>query len=256
MQHILETLKKGSRNTYYKIKCLDCPKLIEIVKHRYRPKTHRCKKCNAKWLAKNRKRQYPLNENFFKGEALEVFYWAGFIAADGNIYTNRLQIAISKKDESLLERFQIDLDSFQPIREILSKNQVLFSVRSDTIKFSLEERFNIVPNKSLVLEPPDCTSWTEFQILSFIVGYIDGDGCISFNKGVSLRLVGTHNFLFWVKENLEKYCQVVASPKSLGKVTQNGTYELRFYSSNALKIIQKLKKLPIKKLKRKWSKAD
>ena len=53
------------------------------------------------------KRKHKLNDNYFESYTLENCYYAGFIAADGNIDKNlkKITITLSNKDKGFLENF-------------------------------------------------------------------------------------------------------------------------------------------------------
>ncbi|NYO85812.1 hypothetical protein G4A66_28110, partial [Escherichia coli] len=62
-------------------------------------------------------RTYKRNDSYFSTPNLENCYWAGFIAADGNIRQNNqtFAIALAKKDRQHLEQFKKNIQYTGPI---------------------------------------------------------------------------------------------------------------------------------------------
>ncbi len=192
------------------------------------------------------KRVHSVNKKFFRKWSPNMAYILGFTCADGCVYQRTLSWELSNKfvsDKLLLQRFNEELSSNYPIEE-RSK-----SYRLRINSFSLIEDINlfgIIPNKTKVLKFPEVPNC---QLRHFIRGFLDGDGwiitrvrknggkeiCVGFSNGsldfmngliYSLRnTLGISNF------NL----------RERNKVTKKGnvalTYQLEFYSHNALKII-------------------
>lgn len=134
----------------------------------------------------------------------EQFYWLGFMYADGNISKegNRVEIRLSLKDKDHLEKFRKFLQLTTEIR-IGETNGIKFchlSVRNKHLWNTLN-RLGCVPQKSLTLAFPNLKLFKNtVNILHFIRGYVDGDGCLTISKdGDKLRtrltIVGTKSFL-------------------------------------------------------------
>ena len=207
------------------------------------------------------KRKYSVNDTFFKTPNLLNCYYAGFIAADGNINKERnlLSIGLSAKDENWLKTFQNDIEYNGKIRQVIDRNKFKISslaITSQCICNDLFYNFNVTPRKSLTLQPPKLEE--EELINSFICGYIDGDGTIIKYKNVhhydtlSVSLIGTLEMCTWIKHNLSKYvgdCGCIARKHELNK----NTYTLSYSTKSARTIFEKLYSLDVPKLKRKWS---
>lgn len=167
-------------------------------------------------------RKYELDDNFFDIPDIINSYWAGFIAADGCISQRSdcqdiLCIKLNQKDFNHLQLFQNTIKYKGTIYKYNIKNNskylnfksdssdmCILRMSSDKMCFDLSKNYNIVPKKSLILKPPNILS--EQTIISFIVGYIDGDGCIYYMKNGSpaINILGTHDMMIWVRENLLK----------------------------------------------------
>lgn len=153
-----------------------------------------------------RGRQYRLDEDYFYNVTDESAYWAGFIAADGNICdrTGRLSISLSTKDEDHLFKFKNMIGYEGHIRHRSNERwgkihySATLSLTSQGISGALRSIYNIVPNKSLILEPPNLERSS--HIKSFVVGYIDGDGFVSDTKdGWGVGVAGTAAMMSYIK---------------------------------------------------------
>jgi len=98
------------------------------------------------------KRIYQLNEDFFGKTNEDSAYYAGFIAADGNISKNikKLTITLQKRDQIILEEFNKKLQSTYKIRNCYSSGFPVsnLTVSSEKICLNLIKKFNITPCKS------------------------------------------------------------------------------------------------------------
>jgi len=141
------------------------------------------------------KRIYQLNEDFFGKTNEDSAYYAGFIAADGNISKNikKLTITLQKRDQIILEEFNKKLQSTYKIRNCYSSGFPVsnLTVSSEKICLNLIKKFNITPCKSLTLKPPKIKN--KKLIDCFIKGYLDGDGSVYYNEksGLHISFLGT-----------------------------------------------------------------
>jgi hypothetical protein len=177
------------------------------------------------------KSKYTVNENIFSEDSEVGFYLAGFIAADGNItYDNRsdtvsLNIGLARIDRPHLLKIKEAMSFSGPILDISGYNKsyktTCYSSKlqiycSKKIIKDLEDRFGVVPQKSLILQFPNRLI-DHPMIRHFIRGYFDGDGCFyidnRYNKPMRFELLGTENFLNNVKMVFEKKCELVAPCK-------------------------------------------
>jgi len=141
--------------------------------------------------------KYSINNNFFSVYTPESCYWAGFIAADGNIYKNVLTIAISQKDQFHIKNFLNTIQSNHPIYEDsckrfggkLSKIQI----GNIKIKNDILDNFNIVERKSLILQYP-IKMPRKFDKY-FIRGYFDGDGSLAHKRKINGQLKNELRFI-------------------------------------------------------------
>ena len=111
-------------------------------------------------------------------DTYESAYWLGFLYADGNFYNNkRLTLTLSIKDENHIKKFIkfLEMEDTTCIRYTEINACVSFSDCESVGK--LCDRYNILNNKT---ENPPLLPYIDNKdlFLSFIIGFIDGDGCI------------------------------------------------------------------------------
>jgi len=225
--------------------------------------------------------RYPCNDDFFKKDSEESFYWAGFIAADGcvkekrrNLYSNsicyQLQIGLSQKDKSHIQKFKDAIEYEGPVKDFLVKNSKRNPNWNDTWKSEITvtsksifddlARFNIVPRKSLTLTFPE---WMKDHPLKhhFMRGYLDGDGSFYVPKQkkptkqeyCSIR--GTPDFLKDYRSILESECGLEIRTKPIRISSKHGMLE---YGGNGIlpKIREFLSKDATIYLDRKWTNSQ
>jgi len=131
------------------------------------------------------------DENFFSViDSHAKAYTLGFMFADGNIASksNQMTIAIHKKDVEVLEFISKKM-SFNG-NFCFCKDTVKLQVSSKIIKADLIN-LGCIPRKTHVLQFPDKVP--SQYLNSFVLGYFDGDGCISID-GKQIVIAGTENF--------------------------------------------------------------
>lgn len=127
------------------------------------------------------RRLYTINHNAFSDASPEALYWAGFLAADGNIKNpGIIRITLAARDRHHLEKFLSFIGSNSPIRNHMGKigdreyPQVRIEVYSQRIVHDLA-RSGIVEGKA------DCIPCNGLESSKdFFRGLIDGDGCLTF----------------------------------------------------------------------------
>jgi phage gp36-like protein len=202
--------------------------------------------------------KYNIDEKVFNEKTIISSYWAGFIAADGCIRVRKhgqknLVITLAKKDREHLEKFKAFLKSDKPIYNYKS-GACSFEISNDKIIYDLLNNFNITENKTFTLKSPALEG---DLALSFIVGYIDGDGCFYINKRdnqIDLSITGTEFILRFVEKNINQLLNIDTKRKLYDK-NNNEIYSIRWGKQQCRKIIDSLenlvKQLPV--LTRKWS---
>jgi hypothetical protein len=174
------------------------------------------------------KQKYYYDQKFFEKDTEESFYWAGFIAADGNI-SQKGDFTLSLKSSDLhhIEKFKTAILSNANIVLLPPKEKTINGITTKTsgsaiIRFRAKywinslQRFGIVPNKTATYSiPEEIISNINFK--HFIRGYFDGDGWFSIkNRRQKQRLCwglcGNQSVLQNIQKFLQKQCQIESLP--------------------------------------------
>ena len=145
---------------------------------------------------------YKYNKKFFNNiDSEEKAYWAGFIAADGNIRKDylKMRIELNIQDIEHLQKFKNSINGNNPIKENIRPNNhsCYIDVNCKEICLNLNN-IGITPNKSLTLDIDFTKIPTNFH-KDFLRGYFDGDGSLNVyyrkKDEWELSLIGTEKFL-------------------------------------------------------------
>ena len=135
---------------------------------------------------RNYTRKHKINDNFFEEINPKTAYWAGFIAADGNISksNNALTITLVDSDSEQLERFLKDTAADYQVTHFERNGNAFCTIHTVSQKMAddLNNNYNIIPAKSLILKAPNIDWEDKESIDAYIIGLIDGDGTIGFQK--------------------------------------------------------------------------
>lgn len=163
---------------------------------------------------------YKYNKKFFnKIDTEEKAYWAGFIAADGNIRKDflKMRIELNIQDYSHLEKFRKSIEGNNPIKESIRPNNHSCYIDVNCKEFCLAlNELGITPKKSLTLH-------INFELIPkelrshFIRGYFDGDGSINKYQREN-------------KECLEWEISFISSEAFLKQILEEIKKEKKFYS--------------------------
>lgn len=207
--------------------------------------------------------KYEYNWDFFEKDSEELYYFLGFVAADGYISNNNIEIGLNKKDLSLLEEFR---DLIVPGKPIYYKART----ESYTLKISclnkikqFKEFYSMVSNKKHeeILYPNIPYKYQK----DFIRGYVDGDGNIDTTKGyrivgiekrvyigLRLRILGNEKFLEQLNNETKKHYQ--HKTNSIIKKGKENVYYLTYNFKTANNILEWLYKDANIYLQRKYDK--
>ena len=199
--------------------------------------------------------------DFFEKDSEEMYYFLGFVAADGYVSDNEIEIGINEKDIALLGEFR---DLIVPEKPLYHKGKT----NSYTLKISCKNRidkikkfFSMKTNKKCyeILFPKSIPN--EF-VKDFIRGYIDGDGCIDATKGYRkdkiyigprIRILGNEIFLTGMKDKIREFV-----PNNTNRVSPKGKENI-FYLTYNFSIAKKILEWTYKNnkicLTRKYDKA-
>lgn len=195
---------------------------------------------------------YTYDETFFLNDTSESFYWAGFIAADGNVSskTNTMTIGLAGKDALHLEKFKksIGTNSKIVIKDVKMGykyfTKASIRITSSKIKGSLV-RFNIVPQKTNIYVMPNFIL-THKYLHHFLRGYFDGDGSffITSRGDITFSMCGVLEFLgqwqsilsnIGIKPNsIQKKCETkhLCEIQHRGRIIVGKIFDLLYMDSN------------------------
>ena len=124
------------------------------------------------------------NLNAFDDYSEQACYWAGFLAADGNVDSkNRIRLMLKYDDIGHLEKFRDFLKSTHTISTNTEKYyRCSFEFTSAYMCEILSFNYGIIPNKTDKLKFP--SHIPNKYLAHYIRGYFDGDGsiCESFSN--------------------------------------------------------------------------
>lgn len=121
----------------------------------------------------------------------------------------------------------------------------------------LAKYYNIIPRKSLILQPPNIKN--KELIDAFIVGYIDGDGSIGRykfkkckSKILQISFIGTLEICEWIQN---RFSEIVGYNISRVYSRGKGKNQYQFMCSGqmAIDIWQHFSSINVPSLERKWS---
>lgn len=212
-------------------------------------------------------KKYNVDINFWIPNAISC-YWAGFSAADASInkhslncYNYRLEIANS--DIEHLEQFKKDAGFDGPIKTSLRDGAFLHSrvvISEPKWIFDLQKYYNIIPNKTLRLAPPNLND--EYLKFCYLIGYIDGDGCIFFDKKrniLAFRVISSSIFIIeWLHKIIfDKFLNCSLRNKKNSIFCSLNKYPV--FSINGIRaavVFDFLYKFNLPKLNRKWNRPE
>lgn len=176
-----------------------CPKCGKEIEYKYKSDYNKavrvnsvCKSCavsKSSIFQKGHKLNdiYSVRVNsldkLIKDESLQTFYWIGFLLADGSFYDkSKFEFALKNSDKYVLEEFSRYIGYIGDIKykESTNCNRICFSNSLSIPKFMAKYGFQ--PNKTYnPINFDYFRKYTREQLLSLLIGIIDGDGNISKN---------------------------------------------------------------------------
>ena len=221
-----------------------------------------------------RHKDHSHNINYWNTPTIESSFFAGFIAADGNLNSKKkvLTLSLNSKDLVIIEQFKNAVDFTGEIRtyeRLKYHSTEMMSVSTLTISGcgkwyeDLKDIYNITPAKTFTLLPPNITD--ENLIWAYITGFLSGDGWIS-NKikgGMRLGFVNASEaLLVWIKKQLDKkfpLCQQHTGESLYSKINKHPTgnyYQYYIEGVRAATIFDYLSNVRVPKLARKFENPE
>jgi hypothetical protein len=186
----------------------------------------------------------------------KAYYWMGFLAADGYFSKKRLCLCLSTKDKMHLIKFCqfISCPNHKSV-----KNGYDVKVQDQNIIPKIREKFDLKERKTY--NPPDISWITGDLFLSFMIGFIDGDGCIGYQSGgrkdVQLRIKihgSWKNTLQEMSNKIHESLEIEARPV---RINNQGYALLTLARQSTLRHLKsKLTELELPALERKWDKIE
>jgi len=193
-------------------------------------------------------KKHNFNKNFFKTWSKDMAYVLGFWFADGYITMNHktntsktFGIVQSTKDKYILENIKSKIEFTGDVKE--EKTSVY---PKSTLKIYSKEIYDDIVSlggmerkSSIVLMPKIPQAWFKY----FLLGFFDGDGCVSIDKRNVLKLTftGGLEFLSSIKEEIIRN-KLLNDDTGYGCIyhlnTKNSkTYNLEFATLASYKIL-------------------
>lgn len=187
-------------------------------------------RCNIKRRSSDEcNRKYKFNEHYFdEVDSKNKAYILGLLYADGCNYPkqNAIKLELQEKDKEILEKINKEIENEKPLkfynRSKLKdgwQNTYVIELYNKYFSDTLAEK-GVLPRKSLILTFPE---WLDKCLYApFLLGYFDGDGCISKDiTRASVSIVGTNEFcqsvanILTTELSIDKYC--LYKPKSISQ---------------------------------------
>ncbi len=263
---VLRRAEKQKNDTCWVCICLKCSDNTEVIIKTEYLRQYKNPNCGNHRKDEFSYRKYNINDSYFSIPNEENSYWAGFLAADGYI-ADRSNCAKSKNNKTLnLELSIKDLEHIELFKNTLkyegilrkrnrSNGIVVLQVSSRQIIENLETIYNITPKKSFTLKPPTMLS-TELQEC-FLIGLIDGDGCIHLTKKGILDFTLTSasiDVVLWVNNIINRILNT--NMKYYYIYDKSKAIRIRISNKKAEKFLGYIKKYNVPFLKRKWDKVQ
>jgi len=175
-------------------KCLDCKKIISHMSKA------RCKKCATKYRVKKYIGTYcEGNLQKLLNNKLQTYYWIGFLTADGSIDFNsyRLKFALATKDKSQVKKFANyicckNIHNYKNHCEVQIQDKLFVPKIIKKYKFTKKKTYH-----------PCGYQWLKKSsnniFLSFLIGLIDGDGCVKHQSGRKDYMIQIKMHKNWLK---------------------------------------------------------
>lgn len=193
-----------------------------------------------------------------------TYYWMGFLMADGHFSKEgTIYVALSKTDKKHLEK----LAKLCNVKNLYCKKDThkgggdlfVMSAGHKIVVDKLKEKFSISSRKTY--EPCNISIENDDLFLAWLIGFIDGDGCIYKTKRMSYPAIQIAIHESWIN-NLQyisdrlKQITTIDVPRSY-LTERPGMCHLSITNSRIVYFLkQKVIELNLPILDRKWSKID
>lgn len=226
----------------------------EISKKLNRTKSAIDKKARELDLKKISLNQHLCKENLkiLLEENIISYYYIGYLLADGN-FSNGLSLEISIKDKDHLKEFVNYINYANKISERRNNCAIYISDRKNMNE--LKNKFDISNNKTI--NPPELDNYKNMDnnmLLSLIIGFIDGDGCIRKTTSKQKQIcIEIHKSWFSFLNLILEKISLIKKVNSKVRINNRGYATLTICGNEIFNYLNKFideNSLPV--LKRKW----
>lgn len=186
---------------------------------------------------------YQYNWDFFNEESERRYYFLGFIAADGYVSDDAIEIGVSKQDSYLVETFRNWIVPNKPIYERHKTNSVLLKISCKFMTSSIKDFFGMISNKKG--QEIQFPTIPEQFIKDFIRGIVDGNGCIdtvsikqrndNVRTYVRLRIYGNQTLLNGLNTVTKQF--IDHNVNAIQKKGKENVYYLTYQGSTGINIL-------------------
>lgn len=200
-------------------------------------------------------------------ETPEAYYWMGFLLADGSFDKDgRVNLTLSEKDSEQVYKFATFLETekidIKTRKTNYSEACKMFKVSCLSTYYGpqIRKKFDLKLNKTE--NPPDLAKVLKGKsddlIMSLIIGFIDGDGCIQYmnNRNSAAIKIQIHSSWLNNLKYLETFLYSVCSKvnPNVSKIDATGYAKLVLCQTKLLyNILDITKRLNLPVISRKWN---
>lgn len=203
------------------------------------------------YITRNR---YKHNIDVFSKPNKQSAYWAGLLSADGCIKKHLkydMLLELSSDDIELVDGFKKFMDTDKPIYSKQRFNGKIGYTLTISCPFVIDDLkyWCIEPNKSKYNKIPDIIKNNKRLLKFWIMGLIDGDGCICIygNNKISIRIIASKEIVEFIQKKFN-FKGRIYSEKNIENL-----YVLCYYGQNAISFFDEIYRLGFG-LNRKWIK--
>jgi len=194
----------------------------------------------------------------------ESLYWLGFLLADGyfDLNKNRIIVRLSDIDYDHIKKFSLYIQSNNISHDVINKTCSVTA--QDNVNFNKITQLLKLTHTQKTITPNDFNelNFNNDQLLSLIIGFIDGDGTIlnqTNRNDCHLRLHVHKNWfnnILYVENFIYSYFGTLKD-KQLTKIGNDGYTRLVITNNRILKELKrKTKEFNLPVLNRKWDKIN
>jgi hypothetical protein len=203
----------------------------------------------------------PAKLKILLNETNETYYWIGFLFADGHFSKKHaLQITLARKDKHHLYKLYNYIQCNNTIYYNKKSKSYGFQVMDSKYIQLIKHKFDISSNKTYN-PPTDIVFQNTGLYLSFLIGFIDGDGSIrnQYRRKDSCITIKIHaSWSSFVDKLVGNLYALLGLKTKIGKISKKGYYIINISNSKVIDYLNKfrLHKLSTFVLLRKWDKIN